>query len=102
MGTIATKAGMNYDNGPRAVTVTVVGRPRHTGVMVGMGQKDSYVGGSVGGGQLQSSNSSSGGSSSSGKVFFEKKLRNDFEKWFWEKIWEKNWERIEKKFEKNN
>ncbi len=23
---------------------TIVGRPRHTGVMVGMGQKDSYVG----------------------------------------------------------
>ena len=89
MGTIATKAGMNYDNGPRAVTVTVVGRPRHTGVMVGMGQKDSYVGGSVGGGQLQSSNSSSGGSSSSGKVFFWEKI----EKWFWEKNREKIWEK---------
>jgi hypothetical protein len=23
---------------------SIVGRPRHTGVMVGMGQKDSYVG----------------------------------------------------------
>jgi hypothetical protein len=29
---------------PRAVFTSIVGRPRHTGVMVGMGQKDSYVG----------------------------------------------------------
>jgi hypothetical protein len=29
---------------PRAVFPSIVGRPRHTGVMVGMGQKDSYVG----------------------------------------------------------
>ncbi|KAL4695316.1 hypothetical protein H8959_000411 [Pygathrix nigripes] len=29
---------------PRAVFLSIVGRPRHQGVMVGMGQKDSYVG----------------------------------------------------------
>ena len=28
----------------RAVFPSIVGRPRHQGVMVGMGQKDSYVG----------------------------------------------------------
>ncbi|KAE9447805.1 hypothetical protein C3L33_20304, partial [Rhododendron williamsianum] len=28
----------------RAVFPSIVGRPRHTGVMVGMGQKDAYVG----------------------------------------------------------
>merc|ERR1712080_242782 len=29
---------------PRAVFPSIVGRPRHQGVMVGMGQKDAYVG----------------------------------------------------------
>jgi actin len=38
------KAGFAGDDAPRAVFPTIVGRPRHTGVMVGMGQKDSYVG----------------------------------------------------------
>ena len=32
------------DDAPRAVFPSIVGRPRHMGVMVGMGQKDSYVG----------------------------------------------------------
>ncbi|KAF3641952.1 Actin-7 [Capsicum annuum] len=32
------------DDAPRAVFPSIVGRPRHTGVMVGMGQKDAYVG----------------------------------------------------------
>ncbi|KAK0191592.1 actin 1 [Armillaria mellea] len=36
------KAGC--DDAPRAVFPSIVGRPRHQGVMVGMGQKDSYVG----------------------------------------------------------
>ncbi|KAG8736811.1 actin [Ceratobasidium sp. 414] len=36
------KAGC--DDAPRAVFPSLVGRPRHEGVMVGMGQKDSYVG----------------------------------------------------------
>nr|XP_002128924.1 actin, cytoplasmic-like [Ciona intestinalis] len=38
------KAGFAGDNAPRAVFPSVVGRPRHQGVLVGMGQKDSYVG----------------------------------------------------------
>ncbi|KAG9120097.1 actin [Ceratobasidium sp. 392] len=38
------KAGFAGDDAPRAVFPALVGRPRHQGVMVGMGQKDSYVG----------------------------------------------------------
>ncbi|KAM4631734.1 actin, cytoplasmic 1-like isoform 1-T1 [Discoglossus pictus] len=38
------KAGFAGDDAPRAVFPSIVGRPRHMGVMVGMGQKDSYVG----------------------------------------------------------
>ncbi|KAJ5073577.1 actin [Anaeramoeba ignava] len=38
------KAGFAGDDAPRAVFPSIVGRPRHLGVMVGMGQKDSYVG----------------------------------------------------------
>ena len=38
------KAGFAGDDAPRAVFRTLVGRPRHHGVLVGMGQKDSYVG----------------------------------------------------------
>jgi len=38
------KAGFAGDDAPRAVFPSLVGRPRHTGIMVGMGQKDSYVG----------------------------------------------------------
>jgi len=38
------KAGFAGDDAPRAVFPSIVGRPRHTGVMVGMGQKTSYVG----------------------------------------------------------
>ena len=38
------KAGFAGDDAPRAVFPSIVGRPRHRGVMVGMGQKDSYVG----------------------------------------------------------
>ncbi|KAH7510485.1 hypothetical protein FEM48_ZijujUnG0124500 [Ziziphus jujuba var. spinosa] len=32
------------DDAPRAVFPSIVGSPHHTGVMVGMGQKDAYVG----------------------------------------------------------
>merc|ERR1712225_119817 len=35
---------MGGDDAPRSVFPSIVGRPRHQGVMVGMGQKDSYVG----------------------------------------------------------
>ncbi|KAG8719457.1 actin [Ceratobasidium sp. 394] len=38
------KAGFAGDDAPRAVFPSIVGRPRHQGVMVGMTQKDSYVG----------------------------------------------------------
>ena len=38
------QAGLACDDAPRAVFPSIVGRPRHTGVMVGMGQKDAYVG----------------------------------------------------------
>jgi actin-related protein len=38
------QAGFAGDDAPRAVFPSIVGRPRHQGVMVGMGQKDCYVG----------------------------------------------------------
>jgi len=38
------KAGFSGDDAPRAVFPSIVGRPRHQGVMVGMGNKDAYVG----------------------------------------------------------
>ncbi|KAL9956807.1 hypothetical protein ACROYT_G038346 [Oculina patagonica] len=37
------KAGFAGDDAPRAVFSSIVGRPRHQNVIVGMGQKDSYV-----------------------------------------------------------
>ncbi|KAH7518563.1 hypothetical protein FEM48_Zijuj09G0184800 [Ziziphus jujuba var. spinosa] len=37
-------AGFIGNDAPRAVFPSIVGRPPHTGVMVGMGQKDAYVG----------------------------------------------------------
>mmetsp|Transcript_42095 Transcript_42095/g.48822 ORF Transcript_42095/g.48822 Transcript_42095/m.48822 type:complete len:382 (-) Transcript_42095:38-1183(-) len=43
-GTGITKGGFAGDDAPRAVFPTIVGKPRHQGVMVGMGQKDFYVG----------------------------------------------------------
>ncbi|EJW05398.1 actin-1 [Edhazardia aedis USNM 41457] len=38
------KAGFAGDDAPRAVFPSIVGRPKHIGIMVGMGQKESYVG----------------------------------------------------------
>merc|ERR1711937_166177 len=43
-GSGLVKAGFAGDDAPRAVYPSIVGRPRHQGVMVGMGSKDSYVG----------------------------------------------------------
>ncbi|KAK3537704.1 hypothetical protein QTP70_017829 [Hemibagrus guttatus] len=43
-GSGLVKGGFAGDDAPRAVFPSIVGRPRHQGVMVGMGQKDSYVG----------------------------------------------------------
>ena len=37
------KAGFAGDDAPRAVFPSVVGRPRHRGVMGGMGQPDPFV-----------------------------------------------------------
>ena len=44
MGSFCTKAGFVYDDAPRAVFPSVIGRPRNPDVMVSMGFKDSYVG----------------------------------------------------------
>ena len=51
---VSSAASINYhrlliitssgDDAPRAVFPCIVGRPRLQGVMVGMGQKDAYVG----------------------------------------------------------
>jgi len=43
-GSGMVKAGFAGDDAPRAVFPSIVGRPKHQGVMVGMGQKDAYVG----------------------------------------------------------
>jgi len=43
-GSGMVKAGFAGDDAPRAVFPSIVGRPKHTGVMVGMGQKETYVG----------------------------------------------------------
>ena len=43
-GSCMVKAGFSGDDAPLEVFNCIVGRPRHQGVMVGMGQKDSYVG----------------------------------------------------------
>jgi len=43
-GSLLIKAGFAGDDAPRAVFPALVGRCKHAGVMVGMGQKDAYVG----------------------------------------------------------
>eukprot|EP00485_Elphidium_margaritaceum_P007337 CAMPEP_0202685804 /NCGR_PEP_ID=MMETSP1385-20130828/1651_1 /ASSEMBLY_ACC=CAM_ASM_000861 /TAXON_ID=933848 /ORGANISM="Elphidium margaritaceum" /LENGTH=432 /DNA_ID=CAMNT_0049340257 /DNA_START=43 /DNA_END=1341 /DNA_ORIENTATION=+ len=43
-GSGMVKAGFAGDDAPRAIFPNVVGRPRHQGVMVGMCQRDAYVG----------------------------------------------------------
>ncbi|XP_068242752.1 actin-2, muscle-specific-like [Palaemon carinicauda] len=43
-GSGMVKAGFAGDDAPRCVFPSIVGRARHQGVMVGMGQKDAYVG----------------------------------------------------------
>ena len=42
VGSFVTRSGFGGDDAPRAVHSTVVGRPRHANVMLGMGTKDSY------------------------------------------------------------
>ena len=41
------KAGFAGDDAPQAVFPSIVGRPKMPGIMVGMDQKDSYVGDEV-------------------------------------------------------
>ncbi|XP_038044645.1 actin-104-like [Patiria miniata] len=43
-GSSMTKVGFAGEDSPRISFPTVVGKPRHQGVMVGIGQKDVYVG----------------------------------------------------------
>jgi hypothetical protein len=43
-GSGMVKAGFAGEDAPRTVFPAVVGRPRYTAIMAGMGQKDSYVG----------------------------------------------------------
>ncbi len=43
-GTGMCKAGFAGDDAPRAVFPSIVGRSKYQGVMVGMAQKDAYVG----------------------------------------------------------
>jgi actin-related protein len=43
-GSALMKAGFAGDDAPRSVYVSQVGRPKHAGIMVGMDQKDAYVG----------------------------------------------------------
>jgi actin beta/gamma 1 len=43
-GTSLCKVGFASDDAPRAVFPPIVGRPKHPGIMVGMDQKDTYVG----------------------------------------------------------
>ncbi|WMV26727.1 hypothetical protein MTR67_020112 [Solanum verrucosum] len=43
-GTEMIKAGFTGDDSPRAVIKSIVGRPCHTGITLGMGQRDAYVG----------------------------------------------------------
>lgn len=38
------KAGFAGDDAPRSVFSTVVGRPKHPGIMVGLDEKDAYIG----------------------------------------------------------
>jgi len=43
-GSGMVKAGFSGDDAPRAVFPSIVGKPRHQGTMVGMAQKDAYIG----------------------------------------------------------
>lgn len=44
IGSYNARIGFHKDDAPRCVFASAVGRPKHRGVMVGMGRKDSYVG----------------------------------------------------------
>merc|ERR1712151_957321 len=42
-GSGMVKAGISGDDAPRSVFPSIVGRPKHPGIMVGMNHKDTYV-----------------------------------------------------------
>ncbi|KAL4579799.1 hypothetical protein LXL04_015965 [Taraxacum kok-saghyz] len=44
IGSGTVKAGFAGDDAPKAIYPTIVGRPRQTGVLMGMGQNDAYIG----------------------------------------------------------
>jgi len=44
IGSGLMKCGFAGDDAPRAVFPSIVGRPKHQGVMIGMGKKEAYVG----------------------------------------------------------
>merc|ERR1712137_475246 len=43
-GSGMVKAGFSGEDAPRCVFPSIVGMPKHQGVMIGMGQKDFYLG----------------------------------------------------------
>jgi actin-related protein len=43
-GSGMVKAGIAGDDAPKCVFPSLVGRPKHQGIMVGMDQKDCYIG----------------------------------------------------------
>ena len=47
IGSGTVKCGFSGEDAPRSVFATIIGRPRHKGVMVGMGQPRAYVGDEV-------------------------------------------------------
>ncbi len=44
IGSFNIKAGFAGEDAPKVVMPTILGRPKHPGVLVGMDQKDFYVG----------------------------------------------------------
>lgn len=44
LGTGMFKAGMAGDDAPRAIFPCIIGRPKHQGIMIGMGQKECFIG----------------------------------------------------------
>ena len=44
IGSFNIKAGFSGEDAPKVILPSILGRPKHPGVMVGMDQKDFYVG----------------------------------------------------------
>lgn len=44
IGSFNIKAGFAGEDAPKVIIPTILGRPKHPGVLVGMDQKDFYVG----------------------------------------------------------